>query len=86
MENAMKKILFVTALSLLAYLPAIAGTNYNVCFNSLDVDQNGVMSKSEFLVAFSSGDVAVFDTADTNKDGQVSRAEWEAYRKSKSTS
>ncbi|MBG0791028.1 MAG: EF-hand domain-containing protein [Desulfovibrionaceae bacterium] len=76
----MKKLLFALALVLLMCRPAMAETNYNVCFNSLDVDLDGVMSKSEFMVAFSGGDVAEFESADTNKDGVVDHEEWEAYK------
>jgi Ca2+-binding EF-hand superfamily protein len=82
MEKSMRKILFAVALVLLLCRPAMAGTNYNVCFNSLDADQNGVMSKGEFLVAFSGGDVTVFEKADTDKDGAVDHEEWEAYKES----
>ena len=83
MEKSMKKLLFALALVLLLCRPAIAGTNYNVCFNSLDADVDGIMSKSEFMVAFSGGDVAVFEAADADKDGGVNHEEWEAYKESR---
>ncbi|WP_319582386.1 EF-hand domain-containing protein [uncultured Pseudodesulfovibrio sp.] len=78
----MKKLLFALAFALLFCQPVAAKTNYNVCFNSLDADVDGRMSKGEFLVAFSDGDTSVFDQADTDKDGLVSHEEWEAYKTS----
>ncbi len=79
----MKKILFAATLAVLLCAAAVAGTNYNVCFNSLDADQDGVMSKGEFLVAFSSGDATVFDVADRDENGSVTHEEWETYRESR---
>ncbi|XXJ18270.1 hypothetical protein ACR42D_01670 [Desulfovibrio caledoniensis] len=76
----MKKLLFALAFALLFCQPVAAKTNYNVCFNSLDADVDGRMSKGEFLVAFSDGDTSVFDQADADKDGTVSHEEWEAYK------
>lgn len=78
----MKKLLLAMGIVLMLCQPAMAGTNYNVRFNSLDADLDGLMSKSEFMVAFSGGDMAIFETADTNKDGDVTLDEWEAYKKS----
>ena len=78
----MKILLLAMTLVFLTSQPAMAGTNYNVCFNSLDADLDGVMSKSEFMIAFSSGDVAVFETADLDKDGGVNHTEWEMYKES----
>jgi hypothetical protein len=76
----MKKLLFALAFALLFCQPVAAKTNYNVCFNSLDADVDGRMSKGEFLVAFSDGDTSVFDQADADKDGLVSHEEWESYK------
>jgi len=76
----MKKLLFALAFALLFCQPVAAKTNYNVCFNSLDADVDGRMSKGEFLVAFSDGDTSVFDQADADKDGAVSHDEWETYK------
>lgn len=78
----MKILLFAVALVLLSSQLAMAGTNYNVCFNSLDADLDGVMSKREFMIAFSSGDVAVFETADQDRNGDVNHTEWETYKES----
>ncbi|WP_051053255.1 EF-hand domain-containing protein [Pseudodesulfovibrio piezophilus] len=61
-------------------MAAESNTNYNVRFASLDVNSDGFMAKSEFIVAFSNGDMAVFATADSNKDGSVSREEWERFK------
>jgi len=61
---------------------ALAETNYNVCFNSLDADYDGVMTKSEFMIAFPDGDTSAFETADADKNGDVSHEEWEAYKQS----
>lgn len=76
----MKKLLFAMAFVMLMCQPALANTNYNVCFGSLDADVNDSMSKSEFMVAFPDGDEAVFVTADADKDGAVSHEEWEDYK------
>jgi hypothetical protein len=76
----MKKLFFTLALFCLMCQPAAARTNYDVCFNSLDADVDGRMSKSEFLVAFSDGDTSVFEQADADKDGDVTHEEWEAYK------
>lgn len=78
----MKKLLLALALACFLCQPAAARTNYNVCFNSLDADTDGSMSKGEFLVAFSDGDTAVFDQADRDRDGVVSHEEWEEYKAS----
>lgn len=76
----MKKIVYTLMALAILTVPALAGTNYDVCFTPLDADGNGVMSKGEFLVAFSDGDMAVFDTADADKDGSISHDEWEEYK------
>ncbi|WFS62892.1 EF-hand domain-containing protein [Pseudodesulfovibrio thermohalotolerans] len=76
----MKKLFLALAFALLFCQPVAAKTNYNVCFQSLDVDVDGRMSKGEFLVAFSDGDTSVFDQADSDKNGSVSHEEWEAYK------
>ncbi|WP_207262743.1 EF-hand domain-containing protein [Desulfovibrio sp. Huiquan2017] len=76
----MRTLFFALAFALLLCQPVAAKTNYYVNFHSLDADVDGWMSKGEFLVAFPDGDTSVFDQADTNKDGSVSREEWEAYK------
>ncbi|BCS89322.1 hypothetical protein [Pseudodesulfovibrio sediminis] len=78
----MKKLFFAMAFVSLMCLPAQANTNYNVCFSSLDADMDGSLSKSEFIVAFSDGDMAVFTAADTDEDNVVTHEEWEAYKQS----
>ena len=78
----MRKLCIGLVLACLLWLPAAAQPNYNVCFNSLDADVDGAMSKGEFLIAVSDGDTTVFDTADLDKDGQVSHEEWEAFKTS----
>ncbi len=77
-----KKIILTITVLLLSSLLACAGTNYDVCFSSLDADGDGTMSKSEFMVVFFEGDTAVFNAADTNMDGGVDHDEWEAYKQS----
>lgn len=79
----MKKLCIAMMLAFMLCQPAMAETNYNVCFNSLDGDYDGVMTKTEFLVAFPDGDTAVFEASDSNKDGGVSHEEWEDYKESK---
>ncbi len=82
MEFVVKKMFFAIAVVLLLCQPVMADTNYNVCFNSLDADMDGSMSKSEFMVAFSDGDMAVYEVADADKDCVVGHEEWEAYKES----
>lgn len=79
----MKKMMIAMALIGALCLPAMAETNYNVCFNSLDADYDGGVSKSEFMVVFPNGDIAVFEEADADKDGSVSHEEWEAWKESR---
>ena len=56
----MKKLFFTLALFCLMCQPAAARDQLRMsCFNSLDADVDGRMSKSEFLVAFSDGDTSV---------------------------
>nr|WP_321255054.1 hypothetical protein [uncultured Pseudodesulfovibrio sp.] len=76
----MKKIFLACVLVLIASQSVSANTNYNVCFNSLDADVNGTITKGEFLVAFPSGKLAVFEKADTNADNAVDHEEWETYK------
>ncbi|QGY39405.1 hypothetical protein GM415_04470 [Pseudodesulfovibrio cashew] len=79
----MKKAFLALCLFAALCLPAQAEPNYNVCFFSLDADGNEAVSKGEFLVAFSDGDMTVFEAADQDKDGSVSHDEWESYKESK---
>jgi len=76
----MKKVFLALMLVLMASQSVLANTNYNVCFNSLDADVNGTMTKGEFLVAFPSGELVIFEKADTNADNAVDHEEWEAYK------
>lgn len=76
----MQKIVFTLIILATLCLPAMADTNYNVCFSTLDADGDGNMSKGEFMVAFSDGDMGVFDMTDTDKDGMISHEEWEEYK------
>lgn len=78
----MKKVFLAMAMVLMMCQPVVAETNYNVCFNSLDADYDGEMSKGEFMVAFPSGDLKVFEAADGDKSGTVSHEEWETYKES----
>lgn len=76
----MKRYLFAMALVMALALPAFGETNYNVCFATLDADGDGVMSKTEFIVAFPNGDVAIFESIDEDKDGVITHEEWEIYK------
>lgn len=78
----MKTMLMAFAMVLMLCQPATAETNYNVCFNSLDADYDGKMSKGEFMVAFPKGDLKIFDVADKDENGSVAHEEWEAYKES----
>jgi len=76
----MKKVIFALMALAILSLPAMAGTDYNVCFSSLDADGDGSMSKTEFSDGFSDSDMSVFNTADSDTDGTVSHDEWEEYK------
>lgn len=78
MKKSLIALLMVVAMS----VPAFAGTDYNVCFSTLDADGDGAMSKSEFSSAFDKADEAVFTKADADKDGSVSHDEWEDFKAS----
>jgi|Deesub1362B_J571_1020462.scaffolds.fasta_scaffold80817_1 hypothetical protein len=78
----MKNLTLALGLVMIMALPALGNPNYNVCFNSLDADYDGSMSKSEFKEAFPDGDMAVYKAADSNKDGVVDHEEWEDYKAS----
>jgi len=79
----MKHLLMTICLMAALAMPAMADTNYDVCFSSLDIDGNGSISKSEFLIAFSDGDMGLFDEADGNEDGDVTHEEWEEFKAGK---
>lgn len=79
----MKTTILALMICALVHLPALAGTNYNVCFSTLDADGDGSMAKSEFMIAFPHGDMAQFEAADSDRDGQVSHEEWEAFKADK---
>lgn len=76
----MKSIFLAAGLVMALALPAFGGTNYNVCFSTLDADGDGTMSKAEFMVAFSDGDTAVFDAVDSDSNGAVTHEEWEGFK------
>ena len=76
----MKRFVIAMALVMALALPAMGDTNYNVCFATLDADGNGTMSKAEFIVAFPNGDIALFESIDTDKDGTVTHEEWEVFK------
>ena len=78
----MKKIALVLLMLGLLTLPALADTDYNVCFSKLDSDYDGEMTMAEFKDAFPGGDAAVFTLADGDKNGTVSHEEWEEYKAS----
>ncbi|NDV20466.1 hypothetical protein GO013_13705 [Pseudodesulfovibrio sp. JC047] len=78
-KGVVKKVFGVVFLLLLAGQPCVASPNYDVCFNALDVDVNGTMTKGEFLVAFPNGELGLFDEIDTNADRAVDREEWMTY-------
>lgn len=79
----MKKCLIAMLMVVCFALPAVAGADYDACFNSIDSDYDGNMTKSEFLAAFPDGEEAVFVAADGDKDGVVSHEEWEDFKASK---
>lgn len=79
----MKQLLMTICLLAVMAMPALADTNYDVCFSSLDIDGDGSISKSEFLIAFSDGDMELFDEADVDEDGDVTHGEWEEFKAGK---
>ncbi len=78
----MKKVALIVLLISLLTLPAMAGTDYNICFSRIDSDYDGEVTKAEFESAFPGGDTAVFAAADTDGSGAVNHDEWEAYKSS----
>ncbi|QJB55954.1 hypothetical protein [Pseudodesulfovibrio sp. zrk46] len=78
----MKKLILSVAMLMAFALPAMAGTDYNVCFNSLDADGSDSVSRGEYLVAFPDADQTMFDKADADKDGALSHEEWEEFKES----
>jgi len=80
--DGMKRFVFTLLALVLLSLPAMANTDYNVCFSYLDADGDGSMTKSEFASTFSDGDMTVFEAADGDNDGMVSHEEWEEYKAS----
>lgn len=48
-------------------------------FSRLDANNDGKVDWEEFSVALPNMKRAAFDTIDTDKDGLVSRAEWDAF-------
>ena len=78
----MKRIIFTLLTLVLLCQPALAETDYNICFTKVDSDYNDEMTRSEFSDAFPDGDMAVFETADGDKNGTVSHEEWEDYKAS----
>lgn len=78
----MKRFVLIGAMLLAFTVPAMAGADYNVCFNSIDGDYDGELTTAEFDTAFPGGDAAVFQTADADKSGSVSHEEWEDYKQS----
>ena len=53
---------------------------------AFDKDKNSMLSRDEILKAFQDQANAFFDAVDTNQDGQISQAEYEAYAKNMLTS
>ncbi len=78
----MKKVLLIALMIASLCLPAMAGTDYDLCFSKIDSDYNDEMTKAEFASAFPAGDVSVFNDADGDKNGTVSHDEWEDYKAS----
>lgn len=78
----MKKMLLIALMTTFLSLPAMAEIDYNLCFNSIDSDYDGEMSKAEFDAAFPGSEPAVFQAADSDKNGAVSHEEWEEYKAS----
>ena len=78
----MKKCAFLLLMLSLLTLPAMAGTDYNMCFTKIDSDYNDEMSKAEFESAFPDGDTAIFAAADADGSGSVAHDEWEEWKAS----
>ncbi len=78
----MKRIIAIALLIAAFSLPAMAGTDYNICFMKIDSDYDGEITKSEFASAFPTGDTTIFNAADADKNGTISHDEWEDYKSS----
>lgn len=49
-------------------------------FAQADTDGNNALNRAEFSAAFPEMRPAVFDMLDANRDGVISRAEWDSFR------
>lgn len=78
----MKKLLFIILMTTFLAMPAMAEIEYNKCFNSIDTDYDGEMTKAEFETAFPGSASAVYQAADGDKNGTVSHEEWEDFKAS----
>lgn len=76
----MKKTILVAAMTAALSLPAMAGTDYNLCFSKIDTDYDGKMTRAEFTEAFPDGDTDAFDKSDGDRNGTVSHEEWEEFK------
>ena len=84
-KNKLSLILLITILSLPTL--AIAGHHYgchygkmnNWNMTELDTDGDGRMSFDEFIAPRTERWQSGFDSIDTDQDGQISEAEWNAF-------
>ena len=78
----MKRLLLSGLMAVFFCAPALAGSEYNVCFFSMDRDGDGAVSAEEFRAAFPDGG-EVFGNADADGNTVLGHEEWEAYKESR---
>merc|ERR1712196_210217 len=49
------------------------------CFDELDLDHDGFVSKEEFIACHGGADEGVFQLLDKDKDGRVTQKEWDRF-------
>jgi len=60
---------------------AVATTGFSAEMSEMDANADGVLSVEEFAAGFTNADPGVFVAVDTNEDGMIDPAEYEAATK-----
>ncbi|ACS78446.1 hypothetical protein [Maridesulfovibrio salexigens] len=78
----MGRSVFVVILFLGLAANAIAGSNLNRCFYSMDSNGDEMVTVDEFKAALPDS-ADVFEEADADKSGALDHDEWESFKSSK---
>lgn len=85
MLQRMKRLVFLLALLLVPSLAAAGKPTpppVDPRFAAMDADGNGIVTWEEFSAAMPQMRRAAFDSIDTDKNGDITRQEWDAFRAS----